>query len=81
MIEKGADPKIADTDGNTCLHRLACYLKMRTDFKHNTPNINEKRQVEVQTMVMVTRFLITNGAPLNLLNTEKETPFSLALKN
>jgi len=30
-------------------------------------------------MVKVTEYLIEKGAPLNLMNDEKETPFSIAL--
>ena len=81
LIDKGADPSIADTDGNTCLHRLACYYKMRVDFKHGTQNLKEKKRIESETMIKVAQYLIDNGAPLKQLNEEKETPFALALEN
>ena len=32
-------------------------------------------------MVKVTEYLIEKGAPLNLMNDEKETPFSIALSD
>lgn len=33
LVDRGADPKIADVDGNTVLHKLAAYNKTRQ--RHN----------------------------------------------
>ena len=70
-----------DTDGDTCLHRLATYNKQRKVYSHYDKERSVKMRRERETLIAVTKFLIEKGAPLNALNSDKKTAFSIALES
>lgn len=81
LVEKGADPTVVDTEGDTCLHRLASYNKNRRVYGHDDNDRAAKMRREKETLIKVTKFLIEKGAPLNALNSDKKTAFSIALES
>ena len=83
LLEKGADPTVVDTNGNTLLHLLATYNKHWKGYMtyrgHNAKEYHQRVAREKKTLIKVTEFLIQKGADLNALNSKKETAFAKAL--
>jgi len=74
LLDKGADPNIADVDGNTPLHRLAAY-KVRVQVeKFKRAEIEERKS-----LISMIDLLISCGAKLDILNSENKSAFSIAL--
>ena len=74
LLDKGADPNIADVDGNTPLHRLAAY-KVRVQVeKFKRAEIEERKS-----LISMIDLLISRGAKLDILNSENKSAFSIAL--
>jgi len=74
LLDKGADPNIADVDGNTPLHRLAAY-KVRVQVeKFKRAEIEERKS-----LISMIDLLISRGAQLDILNSENKNAFSIAL--
>ena len=83
LLEKGADATVTDTNGDTLLHRLASYNKhwrgYQTYYGPDAKLYHQRIALEKKTLVKVTEYLIEKGAPLNALNSKKETAFAIAL--
>ena len=58
LVEKGADTALADVDGDTCLHHLACYNKTRQRSNSHQGARGRQVDVEKQTLLSVTSYLI-----------------------
>ena len=77
LLDKGADPTIADVTGNTPLHHLASY-QLERDYC-----ISKSAQKKLSNLVKslkqrVATLLIAKGAKLDTMNIAKETPLYLA---
>lgn len=73
LLSKGADPNIKNVQGNTVLHNLSVY-----DLQCAKKDKGE-RQAEKVTLANTIKLLIDSGADLTIENSEKQTPFTLAL--
>ena len=78
LLAKGADPNIADLEGQTSLHYIAKYVPRRTDDNNKPSRIIYKRQVEIQKRVA--KLLIQNGANLSIKDKAHRTAFSVCLE-
>ena len=77
LLEKGADPNIADLEGQAALHYLAKYNLKGTDEQGKPSKIVHRRQVEIQKKVA--QLLIAKGADLSLKDKQEQTAFSVCL--
>ena len=84
LLKKGADPNIADIDGNTSLHHLAKQSFELSNFRYSynmnqqelARDVKDRKKVQLQ----VADLLIANGASLSVKNQEKQTPFAVCLQ-
>jgi ankyrin repeat protein len=74
LLEKGADPNVADVDGNTPLHRLAAYKVRVQEERYKRAETEERKS-----LLSMIDLLITNGAKLDILNVDSKNAFSIAL--
>lgn len=79
LLKKGADPNIADLEGQTSLHYLAKYQPRSVDDNNKPSRIILKRQIEIQKKLA--QLLISNNADLSLKDKKEHTAFSVCLKN
>lgn len=74
LLEKGADPNIADVDGNTALHRLAAYKVRVQDERFKKAETQERKS-----LLSMIDLLITSRAKLDILNVDGKNAFTIAL--
>ena len=74
LLEKGADPNIADVDGNTALHRLAAYKVRVQDERFKKAETQERKS-----LLSMIDLMITSGAKLDILNVDSKNAFTIAL--
>lgn len=78
LLRKGADPNIADLEGQTSLHYIARYSPISVDHMGKTSKIIYKRQVEIQKKIA--QLLIQNNAELSTKDKQNRTPFAICLE-
>jgi ankyrin repeat protein len=78
LLKKGADPNIADLDGQASLHYIAKYQPISVDNVGKTSKIIYKRQVEIQKKVA--QLLISSNAELSAKDKSNRTPFAICLE-
>jgi ankyrin repeat protein len=78
LLSKGADPNIADLEGQASLHYIAKYNLRGTDEQGKQSRIVYKRQVEIQKKIA--QLLIQNKAELSLKDKNEQTAFSVCLE-
>ncbi len=79
--ERGADVNIRDYEGNTCLHALA---KINLEVSVHNENLTQFKKLKKERRNLFKKFfklLISHKADLNVKNTNKENPISIAIEN
>lgn len=78
LLQKGADPNIADLEGQAALHYIAKYIPISVDNMNKTSKIIYRRQVETQKKIA--QLLIQNKAELSTKDKSERTPFAICLQ-
>lgn len=78
LLRKGADPNIADLEGQASLHYIAKYQPRGVDENGRPSKIIHRRQVEMQKRVA--QLLIQSNADLSLKDKKEKTAFSVCLQ-